>query len=143
MPFTIPVTMPVDAPAVAIAVLLLLHVPLAVASVSVIVPPPPHTVVGPEIAAGRGFAVSVRVISQPVVVSLYVIVVAPVAMPETMPEEEPMVAIDVLPLLHVPLVVASVKVTVEPRHTPIGPAMAAGSGFTVTTVVAMHDVGSV
>lgn len=60
-----------------------------------------------------------------------------------MPEEEPMVATDILLLLHVPNGVPSVSTAVAPKHTPTGPPIAAGSGLTVTTAVAIHVVGSV
>jgi hypothetical protein len=41
----------------------------------------------------------------------------PTAIPVTIPVDEPIVAIVVLPLLQVPPVVASLKVTVDPTHT--------------------------
>jgi hypothetical protein len=72
-----------------------------------------------------------------------VIVEVPSVKPETIPEEDPIVATDVLLLIHVPLGVTSVSATVEPKHTPVGPPIAAGSGFTVTTAVAIHVVGNV
>ena len=138
-----PDTIPEEAPTVAIAMLLLLHVPPVVGSDRVMVPPPPHTVVGPVMAAGRGFTVSVRVISQPVVVSRYVMVVVPSAKPDTRPVEDPIVATDMLLLLQVPLGVKLLSVTVEPRQTPEGPEMVKGSGLMVTMVVVIHEVGSV
>lgn len=64
-----PVMMPVAEPAVAMAVLLLLHVPPAVASLSVMVPPLAQSVDGPVMAAGSGLTLMVRVTWQPVAVS--------------------------------------------------------------------------
>lgn len=60
-----------------------------------------------------------------------------------MPDAEPIVAIDVLLLLHVPPDVPSVKVVVNPTHVSIAPEMAAGTSLLVITAVAMHPVGSV
>ena len=60
-----PVTTPVTISTVANAVLLLLHVPPAVASVSVI-DKPPQTVDGPAIDTGSGSTDIVRVAIQPV-----------------------------------------------------------------------------
>lgn len=54
-----------------------------------------------------------------------------------------MVAMPVLPLSHVPPGVASVSVVVSPGHTLSVPLMAAGKGFTVTTVVVMQPVANV
>lgn len=57
----------------------------------------------------------------------------------------PTVAIDVLPLLHVPPEVALNKLTVLPTHTLIAPdgVIAPGSAFTVTIAVAKQPVPSV
>ena len=63
--------------------------------------------------------------------------VAPVVTPVTTPVEEPTVATEVLPLLHTPPGVASVKVAVNPGHSLAVPPIAAttGSGLTVSAVV--------
>jgi hypothetical protein len=63
-------------------------------------------------------------------------IVVPCIEPDTIPLEEPIVATLKKPLVHVPPVVASVKVTVEPAHTVPGPDIAAGNGLTVITAVA-------
>ena len=60
-------------------------------------------------------------------------------MPVTRPVAEPIVAINVLLLAHVPPP-ASLSVTVDPRHTSVGPKITDGNGFTVTTVVMMQPV---
>jgi len=46
-------------------------------------------------------------------------------------------------LLHVPPAVALLNAVVEPTHTLVVPAMAAGSGLTVTVVVTAQPVGKV
>ena len=89
VPALTPYTTPVAAPTVPTAVVPLLHVPelpVAVASVNVIVKPE-HTVPGPVIvpAVGEAFTVMidtvVAVLPQPVPVSVYVIAVVPAATP--------------------------------------------------------------
>ncbi len=61
----------------------------------------------------------------------------PAATPETMPDEEPTVATDVVPLVQVPPEVVFDNVVVEPAQTFIAPVIAAsvGRAFTVTTAV--------
>jgi hypothetical protein len=70
-------------------------------------------------------------------------VAEPDEMPETMPDEEPTVAIAVLPELHVPEPVASVKVVVRPEHTLVLPDIPVELLLTVTNLVAIHPVLSV
>jgi hypothetical protein len=53
--------------------------------------------------------------------------------PVTIPDDEPIVATDVLPLVHTPPP-ASVRVMVAPGHTTPGPDIGLGIGFTVSTV---------
>ena len=60
--------------------------------------------------------------------------------PVTVPVDEPIVAMPVPPLLHVPLAVASFNVVVKPAQTVTVPVMDDGNGLTVTTIVAMHPV---
>ncbi len=62
----------------------------------------------------------------------------PEATPVTMPDDRPIVATPVLPLLHVPPLVASVSVVVESTHAVIVPPIDDGIGLTVTTAVAKH-----
>ena len=64
--------------------------------------------------------------------------VPPVTTPDTTPLEEPMVAIPVLLLVQVPI--PSVRVADAPWHIASGPAIGAGVGVTVTTVVAVQPV---
>ena len=63
-------------------------------------------------------------------------VTVPAVIPETTPVVIPTVAIEVLLLLHVPPVVASASVLVEPRHTLIVPVIGATEVEDVTVIVA-------
>jgi hypothetical protein len=56
--------------------------------------------------------------------------------PVTIPVE-PTVAIEVLPLIHPPPVVASARVMVEPTATVPAPVIAAGAAYTVNEVVTL------
>jgi hypothetical protein len=114
IPEPTPVTTPFE-PIVARVTSLVLQLPPAVASLTVNVDPT-HTFPVPVIAAGNGLTVSTDVDLQPVA-NRYVIVVVPEVTPETMPVDAPTEATVPLLLLHVPAVVASFKVTVEPIHT--------------------------
>ncbi len=70
-------------------------------------------------------------------------VALPDVTPVTIPDPEPTVATDVLPLLQVPEGVVFDRVVVEPTHTDCVPVMALGSGFTVAVRVMKQLVGSV
>jgi hypothetical protein len=98
-------------------------------------------------AEGTGFTVNAHVekLTQPnPLVTVYVIVAVPAATPVTTPPV-PMLATDVLLLLHTPDGVGSVRVVVPPTHTLDAPLIPAttGSAFTVTVVVVVQPVGSV
>jgi hypothetical protein len=120
-------------PVVATAVLLLLQVPEGVASLSVVAEPA-QTVNVPVIAAGTGFTVIIVVTRQPVG-NEYEMLAVPAVTPDTMPDDEPTVAIAVALLVQVPPVVASPSVVVKPLHTLVAPVIDAGSGLTVTVMV--------
>ena len=62
----------------------------------------------------------------------------PTATPVTIPLEEPTVAIPVLPLLHVPPVVASLNVVVAPVQADAAPVMDEGNALTDTSVVVLQ-----
>ena len=62
--------------------------------------------------------------------------------PVTIPVDEPIIAIPVLPLAHVPPP-ASLKVVVKPTHTVAVPVIDEGNGLNVTTIVVIHPVASV
>lgn len=66
----------------------------------------------------------------------------PVAIPVTIPKPET-VATAVLLLLHIPPAVASLRAIVAPAHTVVGPVIADGKGFTVTTVVMLQPVPNI
>ena len=68
--------------------------------------------------------------------------VVPDNTPKTMPDDEPIVAIAVLLLLHVPPVVASASDADIPTQTDDGPVIPAGSGFTVAGMVVVQPVPS-
>lgn len=135
-PFETPVTTP-EVPTVARAVLLLLHVPPP-PSESVMLAPT-QTLLGPVIAEGSGLTVSTLVAIQPVP-EVKVIIVVPRATPDTSPVPASIVATLVVVLAHVPPPLASLRFVMLPIHTPAEPEIAAGSGFTVITVVVIHDV---
>lgn len=140
VPAATPHTLPVP-DTVAIAGEELLHAPPAVVllcSTQLLM----HTDDGPVIAAGRASTVTIAVVKQPVP-NEYEIVVLPADTPCTVP-----VVASILPtvgvlLLHVPPVVLLLSVVVAPWHTVNTPVIAAGTGFTVTTDVVTHPVGSV
>ena len=67
----------------------------------------------------------------------------PSAMPVTIPEPVPTVAIALLLLLHEPPGVISINVIVLPIHTLPGPVIGAGTVFTVTVAVLTHAAGVV
>ena len=69
-------------------------------------------------------------------------VAVPPDTPVSKPDEEPIVEITVLLLLHVPPVTASLKVVVKPAHTLDAPEIAIGEGLTVTVVVVVQPVGN-
>ena len=71
------------------------------------------------------------------------IVVVPCTAPVTTPVLTPTVAIAVDAAVHVPPGSVSLNAVVEDVHTVGVPIIAAGSGFTVTTLNAIHPVGSV
>ena len=64
----------------------------------------------------------------------------PAVTPVTLPVLLRTVATAVLPLVQVPPVLTSVKVTEEPAHTVPIPLIPDGSEFTVTTPVILHPV---
>jgi hypothetical protein len=103
---------------------------------------PTQTVSDPPIASGKGLTVTVVVVIQPVV-RVYVIVAVPGVMPVTTLLTEPIVATAVLPLVHVPPVVALASVVVSPTHTAVPPVIAAGSGLIVTIFEIMQPVPTV
>lgn len=119
--------------------MLLLHVPPALAFVSIALLPA-HTLIAPPIEAGSAFTTTDAVVRQ-LVGRVYVIVVLPALMPLTTPVLL-IVADEGLLLLQIPPALALDKVVVEPAHTAGVPAIAAGSGRTFTVAVRIQPVGS-
>ena len=66
----------------------------------------------------------------------------PAATPLTRPVVETTVATVVVPLVHVPALVASLSVVVKPAQTLVVPVITAGKGFTVTAIVLTQPVAS-
>lgn len=71
------------------------------------------------------------------------IVDVPADMPLTMPLDDPTVAAEVVPLVHVPPASVFANVVVVPTHTDIVPVSGAGTGFTVSVCVTKHPPGSI
>jgi len=94
---------------------------------------PEHTVDAPVIAAGSAFTTT-EAVDLHVVGNVYVILDTPAMPPITTPDEV-IVAIDGVPLLHIPPGVTSLSVVVDPAHTFRIPKIGAGSGFTLIVVV--------
>jgi len=125
---------------VATVVVVLDHVPPVVPSVNVIVEPAQNDE-DAEILAGNAFTVTMLVTPQPVL-SVNDITDVPADTPVTNPAPVPTVATVVVPLDHVPPVVPSVSVVVEPAHKGDDADMATGVVLTVTMVVALQPVPS-
>lgn len=125
--------MPVDAPTVAIVIALLLHVPPAVVSASVLLPPM-HNPLLPVMGATEGSTVTVVVVVQPVPL-VKVTGAVPTAMALTEPVVAPIVATAVLPLVQVPLV-ASDNTVDAPAHIVVLPVMG-DTGFTLIVLNAV------
>jgi len=121
-------------PIIATSVLLLLHVPPLTPSLNVELNPA-QILETPVIEAGDTIVVIVAVAALPHPVE-YVIVAVPPTPPVTIPVAEPTVAIDVLLLLHVPPLVTSDNVVLNPAHTLGEPDMPPGVASVVIVVVA-------
>ena len=76
---------------------------------------------------------------QPVVGSVYEIMVVPTLTLATAPVPEPIVATPVLMLLHTPDGVALLSVLPPPIHTWLVPVIGAGNGLTTTVTVAAES----
>jgi hypothetical protein len=131
VPASTPIAVPVEEPMTATAVLLLLHVPPAGLLVNAVVEST-HKSELPDIVAGSGCTVSMRVTKQPVEVMVYVILVVPLVTPVAVPVARPIPATVVLSLVHVPPVVADESVALFPLQMAAGPVMAAGGVLIVT-----------
>ena len=131
--------MPEEGSIVPTAALLVLHVPPVVVSARVIVRPTQTNEAEEVIAPTLPNTFTVAVTEQPAAL-IYVIVAAPGEMPLTTPVPEPIVAMAGLLLLHVPPVVALLRVVVKPGQTLVVPVIAVGNGFTVNVTVFRQPV---
>jgi hypothetical protein len=100
---------------------------------------PTHTSVTPKIVGATGSGLTVTVVETELThpklfVTVYVIVVVPAAIPDTMPEAASIVAIAALLDVQTPPEVVLVSAVVEPTQTEVVPVMAAttGNGLIVT-----------
>lgn len=141
VPVPTPVTSPVELPTLATDVFELDQVPPEVDEESVVVVPT-HTTAVPDIAAGSELTVSVVMRLQPVAM-VYVIVEVPEDTALAMPDDEPIVATDVVPLVHVPPAGVLVSDVALPSQTVKEPVIEVGNGLTVIVVVVRQPVGSV
>ncbi len=140
VPAPTPLTIPDELPTVAIDELLELHVPPEV-EFDKVAEPPTHNSKVPVLAEGAALTVIIAVRRQPEA-SEYVTTDVPGAIAVITPVE-PMVATDVVPLLHVPPDVAEVTVTDPPGQRLTIPEIAAGNGPAVITVPLPQPVGIV
>ena len=140
VPRTLPVTMPLDEPMLAMVASLLLHVPPVEPSAKVVVEP--IHVLSVPVMGSIGLIVTLVVTKQPAAM-VYVIVAVPPPTPVTRPEVISAVAFEVLLLLQVPPVIASVSVLAEPAQKTSEPLIAVGRELIVTIVFAAQPVGIV
>ena len=140
MPASTPVISPA-LPATAVPPDPEVHVPPASASVSDVTAPS-QTLAVPDMAAGSGLTVSVKVLKHPSG-NVQLISVVPADIPEMIPVTEPIVAMAVLLLLHIPLDGESDNIVVVDGQRLAAPRIAPGCTFTVTTMAVAHPVGSV
>lgn len=129
----IPVVITPVEPITAILVLLLLQVPYVESASLSVIDEKTQTLesAGPMIVGGSGLTNTVSVILHPVILSVYVIWATPPPTPVTTPDSNPMVATDTKLLLHVPGILASLKVIESPTHTGTEPTMESGKGLTL------------
>jgi len=102
---------------------------------------PTQTFIVPEIANGNALTVKPDVATQPALV-VNVIIVVPGLIPDTVPLDDPIVAMLIPDDIQVPDDVL-LKILVEPIQTFAVPEIAAGNGLTVTIAVAWQPVASV
>ena len=117
---------------VATELALVLQVPLAVASLKIVVELV-QTAVPPRIGVGVVVTVSTAVEVQPF--NVYEMRDVPVAIPLTVPDEGSTVATLVVVLAHVPPVGVSLKIVIVPPQIVVLPVIAAGCGLTVIITV--------
>ena len=124
------VTTPEAEPTVATPVDAELHDPPEVPSLSEAVDPA-HRESVPVMGAGTALTVTMVVVKHPPGV-VQVIVAVPGDTPDTIPDDEPTVAMPVAPEVQIPPDVASLSVDVNPAQTAAAPVMAAVAALMVT-----------
>lgn len=139
VPMAAPNTVPLEEPIEAIAVALEVQVPPPELLPNVVVAPT-HTFGEPVITPGASITVSTPVVVHPVAVNVNVMVDVPTATPPAVPVAPPIVATAGELLTHVPAPDGSVNVALEFIHNEPSPAIAAGTGFTVSTLVIVQPV---
>jgi hypothetical protein len=97
-----------------------------------------QTTAAPVMGYGTGYTVTVVTALHPVGMT-YVIMEVPVLTPVTIPVDEPIVAITVFPLTHVPPGMLLLSVAVIPTQVSGVPLIEGGEGFTDTVVVVKHS----
>ena len=88
----------------------------------------------PTIATGDTLTVTTTLVVQPVV-NVYTMVDVPVPIPVANPEDDPIITADVLLLVQVPPVIASLNEVPNPTHKISELDTIGETGFTVTTNV--------
>ena len=132
-----PETTPVDELTVAIVGVPLLHTPPVTLSVkcdveSTQIESEPDMITD----GGTVFTViGVVTVDEPqVFVTVYDITVAPTVLPETTPELDPTVAIEELPLVHIPPATLDERVITDPAQTVVPPEMVPADGRVITVI---------
>ena len=138
MPAIIPVTTP-ELLMLPVAGALLLQVPPSAESVSGVVCPTQTTGVPDMGKIGFTTTAAITGVQVPIV---YEMITVPDEIPVTIPEAEPIVAIEVILLPQAPPGTASLQVVVEPTHTFKVPVIGAGPGETVTVMLAVQPYRS-
>jgi len=135
-----PVTIP-EVPTVAIPVLPLVQAPPPPSLKDEVAPAQNERV--PPIAPGAAYTFTVVVAVHPVPAWAKVMTAVPPvnATPDTTPVPDTTLAVDGLPLVHVPVPDGSLNVVAEPGQTFVVPVMADGKGLTVMVVDVVHAAG--
>src|ERR1043165_1030767 len=133
----VPAALPVAIPLVPIDATVpleeLLTTPLT--ALAKVVVAPLHTDEAPVIVPALGMGVTVTTVVVLPPFTVYVIVAVPPPIPVTMPVRAPIVATEVLLLLHVPLEVISPSVIVVPWQNVVAPVIVASGLFLSTDIV--------
>ena len=138
VPAATPVTMPVNEPIVAVAGVTDDQIPPPATLLNVVVPEGQVVAVPVMVPAfGEGLTVTIVVVAAvpQAFVTVYDIVVVPVATPVTMPLREPIVAVAGVTDVHTPPPVALLRVVVAEGHTVAVPVIVPADGSALTVVI--------